>query len=319
MKKLYEQYFDSINSSGQKKNAERDLAVLEAYEDKLQKPIYEFTTEDFIRIFEEVCWTQQTTFLNKRNIVATFLLWLSEQGYPADPTRVKRITRLDVDDTNRISTYFKTADDLAEALSSICPSKDESYPRYAREQIVIVLSTIGLTLEEIVDLKRSDVSFERNEIKSGSITYRDINESVLDVLFSAFQKKGYTTDRRREVFGDNEYAVPKANGKSERTILYIRNLRDAGTRVMRSSIAGTPIDGKSVKASDLHRSYLFIYMKRMEQQTGNSITHDASTETRQLANDMKAHLDGRPIEKPAQLRGFVRDYLLWKSYSIGDT
>lgn len=178
------------------------------YEDKLNKDVSLFNFEEYKELFNRNKWTVgRSTFSRNKSLIMAFLRWNQQKTGEFCHFELKSLTpdHLDKSASYRLR-YFDSEEDFIEALNEAFSSDSR-----IREKTVCALYWAGLTREEILHLKISDIDLDANTILEG---YK-LSDNLLEIVRKCIDTKQYfvyETGRDKE---KNKKAKTYLLGKSD--------------------------------------------------------------------------------------------------------
>lgn len=133
------------------------LRHVKDFEDKLGKGVQEFTLEEFQELFEINKWTIARSELTRcKSLIMAYMRWLQQKNGEVYHYELRKLTSGDLDQSvNYGQNYFASEDDFASALFTTLGGKEQ-----IRERTICILYWIGMTREEVINLKVSELKSE---------------------------------------------------------------------------------------------------------------------------------------------------------------
>jgi len=156
-------FLESANYSDNTKTLYRNrLLRLSKWEDKIQKPIYEFSADEMQRALNDATTSPQVWTYN-RNTLFKYFDWLSTQGIDVS-NGSKSLSLASCEELKEDLTkgYIYSAHQLVARINGdidyIVKNEDQHYSTYRMVVCAIILLWLGFKLKEIVKVKKLDIS-----------------------------------------------------------------------------------------------------------------------------------------------------------------
>lgn len=137
-----------------------------ALEQELQKSLYQFERQDFLRLFQSFTNTVANGFSVLKSFVTDYLQWAEARGRKTPLGILKEIGYEDTDLTAVYKqSYFPTFQNLKDEMQmmlDLAGTEDSSV--YQSVKMMVYLSWFGVENPEICGIRKQDVSDERDEI-----------------------------------------------------------------------------------------------------------------------------------------------------------
>ena len=135
-------------------------------EQELHKNLYQFSREDFLKLFQAFTNTVANGFSVLKSFVADYFQWAETQGIKTPLSVLKEIAYDDTDLTGIYKqSYFPTFQNLKDELQMMLDlAGTEDVSVYQSVKMMVYLSWFGVENPEICGIRKQDVSDEQNEL-----------------------------------------------------------------------------------------------------------------------------------------------------------
>lgn len=224
-----ELYLETIESDSSKTFAANVLKrVSEKIEPLFNKDLCELSADELIAGMSDMGYRTRRTVRNEMGAILKYLGWCNKSGYYVpDFSNLQRVRADDIAIKRGMMTKLISSPAELREIINIVKSKDD----INTDSVVLCLHWLGLTFEEICNLKSADVDLINNSIKNSHFGEIKIPDELIDIF------KNYATTEsvvcgKREFFADqteyflHRFVLPKAlNGEKivDQRILVIVN------------------------------------------------------------------------------------------------
>jgi len=149
------------------------------FEKKLGKDLAEMNDREIVDNFKKLPQISYATVRTHLAIVRKYLKWYNNNISPVDMTEINKISTYDIDISLCLSKVIIKDEKELEVSLSFLSAKDGYF-----EIPTLLLSWYGITLDEILDLKNTDVMLKENYalIRTPNKTYKITSEYTINCL-----------------------------------------------------------------------------------------------------------------------------------------
>ena len=266
------------------------MTKLDVYERQLNKPCFEFTSEEFIRFFSENKWVYSRTFSMYRSVIANYMKYLASVGISCDPALLLNIKLKQLDNSVRYEDMFSSFYEMDKQISSVFFTGDYDAKR---EGTAAILYAVGLSKEEIALLTFDHIDFDKRKITIWEREFNDVEQFVLDYL-----KPGEECRSNYVIQPSGHRNLFKGRGKNfSKRLLSLAKKRWYDNGYQNDRIIPT----------NMRNSYTFIKLWDYEERTRLSIRSNMSE-----SKDLIFYWTGQIVSSDDTMRSTLNDYAAWK-------
>lgn len=279
------------------------------YETKYEKPVHTFTANQFIAMFADLDWTRPHTFRSKRWMLCKYFDFLEANGTPTTKYQLVSLRDEDVPDVQRFSKYYQSFDQMDSLLNRVF-FHDEAFSYYkVREMCCLLLSMIGLEVEQIIGLRRDQIHVDDCVIETDAMRFCDIPQPFMHRVAQAAQADCYLSNGKSYSLAEGEYVIRSTRQVSRVSGTTVRHLLYGGVNECRKLLSNETV---SFVPRDLRISYLFCQLDRYEQSNPFPINRRVSFADEQWFNNTLRRWNG--VGTDHDKATFLREYEGWRNF-----
>lgn len=308
-----DKFIDTLVNDAYKHSVRTLFRKVVPYEERFQKPVHQFTAREFIQMFSEEKWSKGGTFRANRYKLCSYFDWLEAQKIKTSKYLLINLSENDIPAVSRFACYFYSFAEIAEAYQMFFPEALGSH-FYNREMLCSLLSMLGLTAEQLLDLREKDICLEQREIHLNGLVMKNIPDPFVPWICELMHADGYNTKNSYKKFDFSDYVVKRAALSGSRDDNYIKNLVYQSVRIANKQKKTTKFAEKSFLPKDLAISYLYCHLWQYEQESDDLLTKQAVLRRGEWLVEKLAEWNGIGLKYAASKWFFIEDYMQWKAY-----
>jgi len=311
-KQAFLDYYLNFREESTIQLVERIFKSTELVENQFEKDVSEFNQVEVLELLKSYDSRSPRRLMSTCKILSDYYVWCSQVEKltesiinPFDKIITDNMVENIIPKDNLNNKFF-TKEYLTSELNDKVPDVTNQFIAYARFR--------GLSIEELINLKISDLDFETNMVKL--ITGREIQVDTLfkHLMIEANDQKQYFADgieiediKKRYTYGDSSYVIKKCGTKECDVVrpLYIN---------IRINTIKEQMENEFISMSTLYKNGLVNYIKeqfaKKDIDLKTALLHEKTGRLYTYNEELQQYINDYGSKMPAKmLRMEIKDYI----------
>ena len=274
---LLDEFLDKVNNSVDHPTYIQYAATmkqLEEYEISRNVTAVQMKYDDFIDFFSGKDRCRKRTFISKRGHIKRYFEFLQENGLSVNSVYIDSILYEDIEIDKAVHGLFSEIGEFISAVNLLVSDPPQYKNLNFRARIVMLLSWLGLTREDICDLKKSDVDVVNRTISlfDGRVL-NEVDSSLITELATLMDITEYQNSKGTTVLSDYQRVLPRVDMDKQFDYNYVGNMKRNAVKAWQSNVDQYPqFKLKSTDRNSLMSSGFYCNLYSLEKSRGTVLT-----------------------------------------------